>query len=125
MSRSIDRKRNRYFIYIVLTIIVGLFSRTSYIPDFILPYLGDTLYTLMFFFIFGFLFPKMSSFKVALLSILTCYVIELSQLCQAPWLNEIRSYRLGGLILGYGFLWSDLVSYAIGGVLGFLIERKI
>ncbi len=125
MNSDIERKRTSYFIYIILTIFVGLFSRTSYIPDLILPYLGDTLYTLMFFFIFGFLFPKMSSFKVALISILTCYAIELSQLCQAPWFNEIRSYRLGGLIFGYGFLWTDIVSYTIGGILGVLIERYL
>jgi len=125
MNKLVNRNRVKYFIYIIITIIVGLFSRTSYIPDFILPYLGDTLYTLMFFFIFGFLFPKMSSLKVALISIFTCYAIELSQLCQAPWFNQIRSYRLGGLIFGFGFLWTDIISYTIGGILGFAIEKGL
>ncbi len=122
MIHNMERSRTKYFLLTILTIAVGLFSRSSYIPDFILPYLGDTLYTVMFFFIFGFLFPKMSTLKVALTSILVCYAIELSQLCQAPWFNEIRSYRLGGLIFGFGFLWSDLVSYAVGGILGALFE---
>ncbi len=64
----------------------------------------------------------MSSKKVALISILTCFLIEFSQLYQAEWINEIRKTRLGGLILGFGFLWSDLVSYAVGGMMGLGLE---
>ncbi|WP_348983054.1 hypothetical protein [Desulfosporosinus sp. I2] len=30
---------------------------------------------------------------------------------------------IGGLVLGYGFLWSDLVSYTVGIGVGILIER--
>jgi hypothetical protein len=31
--------------------------------------------------------------------------------------------RVGGLVLGYGFLWSDLVCYAVGIGAGVLAER--
>jgi hypothetical protein len=30
---------------------------------------------------------------------------------------------LGGLILGFGFLWTDLIAYSIGVALCFIIER--
>ena len=40
--------------------------------------------------------------------------IELSQLYQAPGLNRIRLTTLGGLLLGYIFLWSDLLCYGLG-----------
>ena len=66
--------------------------------------------------------PKMSSKKVALISILICFLIEFSQLYHAEWIDAIRQTRLGGLILGFGFLWSDLVSYAIGGMMGCGLE---
>jgi len=117
------RNRLNYLIFTLLIIALGLFSRSRFIPEFIYPYLGDVLYTFMFFFIFGFLFPKWSSMKIAILSILTCYCIELTQLIQADWMLQLRSYRLGGLILGHGFLWSDIVSYTIGGLLGYFIEK--
>jgi hypothetical protein len=29
------------------------------------------------------------------------------------------------LILGHGFLWSDLICYTVGGVLGWLVERML
>lgn len=120
-----QRNRLHYLLFIFLTIGLGLLSRTAFIPDWIYPYLGDMLYALMFFFIVGFLFPRTSTLKVTLISIGFCFLIELSQLYQADWINAIRSYRLGGLVLGYGFLWSDLVSYTVGGVIGGLLEYGV
>jgi hypothetical protein len=37
------------------------------------------------------------------------WAIELSQLYHAPGIEALRHTRLGGLVLGFGFLWSDLV----------------
>lgn len=116
------RKRLNYLGYIILTIGLGLFSRTQFIPEFIYPYLGDMFYCLMFYFIFGFLFPKEISVKVLLYSVLVCYIIELTQLIENDWLDKIRQTTFGKLTLGSGFLWSDLVSYVIGGLLGFGLE---
>lgn len=113
-----QRDRRYYLLFIVLTIGLGLLSRTHSIPEWIYPYLGDLLYALMFFFIIGLLFPRRSTLSIILISTSYCFLIELSQLYQAEWINSIRRFRLGGLILGYGFLWSDLLSYFAGTVLG-------
>ena len=118
----IDRNRITYLILILFTILLGLLSRTPLTPEFIYPYLGDYLYALMFFFIFGFIYARASSLKVAILSILFCYVVELSQLYEAEWLDAIRHTRLGGLVLGFGFLWSDIISYTLAGVTGYVLE---
>jgi hypothetical protein len=48
--------------------------------------------------------------------------VELSQLYHAPWIDSIRQTTLGGLILGFGFLWTDLACYAFGVGLGVLLE---
>ena len=48
--------------------------------------------------------------------------IELGQLYHAPWIDSIRQTTLGGLILGFGFLWSDLACYAVGVGLGVMID---
>lgn len=119
------RNRSHFLIFTILTIAVGLFSRSRFIPELIYPYLGDLLYCLMFYFVFGFLFPKMESVNVLLFSVATCFVIEISQLVDVNWLNEIRDTTLGKLTLGSGFLWSDLVSYSLGGLLGFGFENYI
>ena len=122
MKNKIERNRILYFILTLVTIMTGLLSRTSIIPELIYPYIGDFLYALMFFFIIGFIFNKREPLQIALITISCCYSIELSQLYQADWINTIRSYKIGGLILGYGFLWSDIVSYTLSGLTGYFFE---
>ncbi len=50
----------------------------------------------------------------AALSLATAFVVELSQLYHAPWIDSIRQTTLGGLVLGFGFLWTDLLCYSVG-----------
>jgi len=120
-------KRNRIYQsgYVILTVALGLFSRSGYLPDFLYGYLGDALYALMFFFIIGFVFPKFSTIKVALIALSFCLAIEISQLYHAEWIDTIRHTRIGGLVLGFGFLWSDLLSYTFGVIAGALLERAV
>ena len=54
---------------------------------------------------------------------MVCYAIEGSQLCHAPWIDTIRHTRLGALVLGYGFLWSDIICYTVGAALCGGLER--
>lgn len=121
--------RNRwiYLVLVLVVIIVGLASRkyASYLPLWLNSYLGDTLWALMVFLICGFIFCHQSTTRVAVYALIFAYGIEISQLYHAPWIDEIRRTRLGGLVLGYGFLWRDILSYSIGIVFGALIERKM
>ncbi|PFA22789.1 MULTISPECIES: DUF2809 domain-containing protein [Bacillus cereus group] len=128
--RSYRRNRLLYAVLTMTVIILGLGSRKfAYVlPDLLNSYLGDALWALMVFIGFGFLFHKMETKKVALLSLLFCYGIEMSQLYHAEWIDSIRATTLGGLVLGYGFLWSDVLAYTIGVGIGMLCEltfRKI
>ncbi len=70
----------------------------------------------------GLLLPRASTGTIALLAMSLSIAVELSQLYHAPWIDSIRQTTLGGLILGYGFLWSDLACYALGVALGVLGE---
>jgi hypothetical protein len=103
-------------------IALGLASRLDFIPALIYPYLGDTFYAMMIYAIMAIFFNKSSASNLLTLTIIICFTIEASQLYQAEWINQIRQNKLGGLILGFGFLWSDLVSYSIGSALAFLID---
>ncbi|OOR13764.1 hypothetical protein BW897_06115 [Bacillus cereus] len=126
-----NTKRNRllYVMFTIVVIILGLSSRkfAFSLPDLLNDYLGDALWALMIFVGFGFLFPKIETKKLAFISLIFCYGIEISQLYHAEWIDSIRATTLGGLVLGYGFLWSDLVAYTIGvgvGMLGEFVLRK-
>ncbi|WP_088293696.1 DUF2809 domain-containing protein [Bacillus mycoides] len=126
-----NTKRNRllYAVFTIVVIILGLSSRkfAFALPDLLNGYLGDALWALMIFVGFGFLFPKIETKKLAFISLIFCYGIEISQLYHAEWIDSIRATTLGGLVLGYGFLWSDLVAYTIGvgvGMLGEFMLRK-
>jgi hypothetical protein len=118
------RNRVLQVFYIIVVIILGLASRRygKLLPTWLAAYSGDVLWGLMVYFIVGFLLPKQKVFYIALAAFIFSALIEISQLYHAPWIDAIRSYRLGGLLLGYGFLWSDIVCYAFGIVLGVVIE---
>ena len=121
-----NTKRNRvvYALFTIVVIILGLSSRkfAFALPHLLNDYLGDALWALMIFIGFGFLFPKIETKKLTFISLLFCYGIELSQLYHAEWIDGIRATTLGGLVLGYGFLWSDVVAYTIGVGVGILCE---
>ena len=60
-----------------------------------------------------------------IVSLAITYAIEFSELYQADWINQLRSIKLIGLILGYTFLWSDLVMYTLGIAVGALLEHSV
>jgi len=116
------RHRLHYLGLIFFTIIVGLFSRTKYLPYPDFMWVGDVFYGLLIFFIIGFLYPDRSKSGVGTAAFMLCCLIEFSQLYQADWIVLLRETKMGSLILGHGFLWSDLLAYAVGVVLGMAIE---
>jgi len=120
-----NRNRFYYLLFIVITIFSGLASRhySASLPPWINLYLGDALWALMVFQIVGFIFHRKSILWVAIAALVISYSIEISQLYHAPWIDTLRVYRLGGLILGFGFLWSDLVSYTVGIGCGVFMEK--
>jgi hypothetical protein len=122
-------KRNRY-LYIIAALIVvtlGLVSRkmVNHLPEIVNMYLGDALWALMIYLYVAIIFKTLSIKRVAIFSLLFCYLIELSQLYHALWIDGIRNTRLGGLVLGFGFLWSDILAYTMGVGIGILIEWMI
>lgn len=113
-------KRNRlaYGALTVLIIVLGLLSRTAYmaalLPDAVNAYLGDALWAAMIFTGCGFLFRHAQTKTAAVMSLSFCYLIECSQLYHAAWIDAIRNNPIGGLVLGYEFVWSDIIAYTVG-----------
>jgi hypothetical protein len=114
------KSKATYFNLIVLTIITGLLSRHfKAIPLFI----GDILWATMVYFIMRFLFTAKSLRLAGTAALLFSFAIEFSQLYKASWINNLRHTIFGRLILGEGFLWGDLLCYAVGIGVGLLIDN--
>ena len=96
--------------------VLGLSSRkyAGYLPEWINTYLGDALWAVMIYLFTAVLLHDRKLLQIALASLLFCYLIEISQLYHAPWIDAIRNTRLGGLVLGFGFLWTDIIAYTMG-----------
>ena len=108
----------------ILIVVLGLGSRTysDYLPLWVATYAGDTLWAAMVYWGISFLFPFTHLLRRATIALLFSYCIEVSQLYQADWINVIRGTTLGALVLGHGFLWSDMLCYTIGAGLAVLID---
>ena len=122
-------KRSRFicFVLSIFVIILGLLSRkyADFFPDFINVFLGDSLWALMIYSFSAMIFKSKSSNRLLILSLLVCYIVEFSQLYQAPWINQIRQTTIGHLVLGNTFVWTDLVSYTLGVLVGYWVDKWI
>ncbi|MGL5756205.1 MAG: DUF2809 domain-containing protein [Paraclostridium sp.] len=121
------KKKIIYFISTVVVMTMGILSRKFMFvfPTIIAPFVGDMLWAMMVYFGFRFLLTKLSVLNTIIIAIAFSFSIEISQLYQANWINEIRGTTLGGLVLGHGFLFEDLISYSIGIILGGSIDLII
>jgi hypothetical protein len=119
-------KRNRlgYGFYMVLVVAVGLLWRHPWfsLPPAVCKYGGDALWSLLVFLGFGFLLPRVSTRRTAILAVMFSFAVETSQLWHTPWIDAVRQTRLGALALGSVFNWPDFIAYAIGITIGATAE---
>lgn len=125
------RNRRLLCVMVLLTIGLGLASRRfpHIFPAALGKYPGDALWAQMVYWLVGFCAPVASVVKVSLMAVAISCADELSQLYQAPWINQVRATTLGHLVLGSRFSWLDMLSYTIGVALvapldGWLLRRR-
>lgn len=116
-----------YVAMLVATVLLGLASRRfgTALPAFIARYAGDALWAMMVMWIYALLWRRVSTARLSAAALVTAYAVELSQLYRAPWIDALRESRVGALVLGQGFLWSDLVCYAAGVALGAILDAAL
>jgi glycopeptide antibiotics resistance protein len=93
------------------------------LPLFVSKHFGDALWGSMVYFMFRVLLVNRKLWIAFVWSLMFSFGIEFSQLYQAEWINSIRATVLGGLILGKGFLWIDLVRYTVGIILSYGLDH--
>ena len=96
---------------IVVLIPLGLYSRhITWLPK----ETGDALWAMMVFCFWRIILVKSKLRTVAIVSLAHSFIVEFSQLLRWPWLVSFRDTFVGHMMLGQGFLWTDLVAYVIG-----------
>lgn len=121
------RSRPLYLALTAGTVAVGLASRRfrSALPAFVGAYAGDVLWAAMVYLLAAALWPRASVRRLAVGTAVFALAIELGQLYHAPWIDAVRHTRIGGLVLGFGFLWSDLACYAVGIALAAALDAAL
>jgi hypothetical protein len=119
-------KRNRllYSALLAGVIAAGWGTRRygSQLPEILAAYGGDTFWALMVFVGIGLIARGWPTKRVAGLALAVSYAVEFSQLYHAGWIDQLRQTVAGRLVLGQGFVWSDLLCYTVGVGLGVAAE---
>lgn len=121
------RDRPRYALLILATLLIGLASRRldRFLPWPLHKNTGDVLWATMVFFLFALLWPRLSTLRLILTTLLFSVCIELAKLLKWPWLVHLRATTAGHLVFGSVFSWSNLICYLIGSLLGSFIDAKV
>ena len=98
--------------------------RAEQLPEWYTLYFGDFLWAMLVYFLIAVSFGLENKLAFAF-AIITTYLIEISQLFHPGWLDALRFYRIVGLVIGYGFLWSDIIAYTLGISVGVLMDVYI
>lgn len=112
---------------IALTVPLGFVTRMTSLPmpDLVRNYGGDVLSATCIYFGVRFILDTRNLWQCGVIAFVICVLIELQQLITWEPLLRLREDTPMDILLGHGFLWSDLVCYAVGVALGLGISRYL
>jgi Protein of unknown function (DUF2809) len=113
-----------HLVLIAITIPLGLGSRMRGIPmpGLVRTYGGDVLSATCIFFGIRYVAHQRNLLRCAAIGFIICVLIELQQLYPGAWLVHLRDDTPLGILLGHGFLWSDIACYTVGTTIGAAIS---
>ena len=120
-------RRLRAAVLLLVTVVLGLASRRypSLQPAFVATYAGDALWAAAVYWLLALLMPRASTTRLVAASLAIAVAVEISQLQRDPWLDALRATRPGALVLGQGFLWTDLACYVAGVCLAAIVDTRL
>lgn len=124
ISTGPSRSRLLLFLGCIAVIVLGMASRKFpfLFPAVLGKYPGDALWALMVFIGLAFIRPRASTARLSILAFAVSCADEFSQLYQASWINAIRHTTIGHLVLGSTFSWIDMGAYAVGVLIGAILD---
>lgn len=108
-----------------IVVLLGLASREypGVLPAFLGKYPGDALWALVVFFLTAGILRGWSTLRTAVVALAIANVVEFGQLYHAPWIDAVRDTTFGRLVLGAHFDPLDLAAYALGVLVGVVVDR--
>jgi hypothetical protein len=122
--------RNIKLLTLALLIPLGLATKFYAGPgsQLVNNHLGGVLYVVFFIFLASLVFPKVRPLKISLIVFAVTCLLELTQMIQTTFLNQMREYFVVHALIGSSFNKMDLLYYLIGGGIGYIglkaIENK-
>ena len=106
-------------------IVAGLASRrVDSLPGFVTEHAGDTLWATAAVLALALVWQAPAP-RVALAGFAIAVLVELSQLWKPAWLEDLRQNDLVALAIGRGWVWGDLIRYAVGAAVGYGLLRLV
>ena len=114
-------------VLIAITIPLGFATRMRSwpMPGLVRDYGGDVLSATCIYFGVRFVCHTFKLWHCGAIAYTICVLIELQQLIMWAPLLRLREDTPLDILLGHGFLWSDLVCYAAGVALGLGISKQL
>tara|TARA_R110002126_G_scaffold82806_4_gene202609 strand:+ start:6284 stop:6691 length:408 start_codon:yes stop_codon:yes gene_type:complete len=121
----VTRSRLYVFLALVLTIALGLASRSTStnVPGFFAVHAGDALWTVALWLSLALVRPDARSFVLTILALGISFLVEISQLWHPDWLDALRSTTFGALALGTDWDALDPARYVAGALLVVTVDR--
>ncbi len=114
-----------YVLFTITTLATGFLSRSEVATpnSYFAIYGGDIFWAALVYWGIALLALKKRAPVPLTGALLFSFLIEFPQLNSAPWLMDLRATAVGALVLGHGFLYSDLICYTIGIISAFAIDQ--
>ena len=116
-------ERRWIFISLIILIPLGFLTKRYQGPfeTWVNNSLGGVLYVIFWSLVVFFFYPAAKPHRITgAMFIVTC-MIEVLQLWHPPFLEAIRSTRIGVTLLGNSFAWLDFPHYLLGSLLAYLL----
>ncbi len=88
------------------------------------PYGGDVLAALFVYVGLRVFSRRASSLRLAVTSFVTGACVEVFQACNLPVRLGLTQYTILRVAIGTTFQWGDLLAYAMGATLGWILDEK-
>ena len=102
-----------YLVISILLLIVEIIIAIFVNDQFIRPIFGDYLASILLFYMIT-TFSKLSENKIALITLLISYTIEILQYIHILELLHLDKIKILNIVLGNSFSWTDMLAYTLG-----------
>ncbi len=120
------KKQTVLFLWILIITPLGFLSKAYQGPaaSWVNNSLSGALYVIFWCWVAAFFLPNARARNIAAGVFAATSLLEVAQLWHPPFLEYLRSFYLGKVILGTTFAWSDFFYYALGAGFAYLSLRR-